>query len=195
MAVVLDEEIRSSFEKIVWVSVGQEPDIRELQNSIHFQLTESFLPEDKSHETEIMQALRNAAKGLKVLLVLDDVWDPKHEKPLNFIDGDTASRLLVTTRIRGLLKNAGEIAVGVLPPEAALTLLIASAEMTRDDIENDSDELRIATDIVELCGRLPLTLAVAGGMVADCGMGFCDDIVDAMKESHELEDDGGVTVK
>ena len=41
--------------------------------------------------------------------VLDDVWDPKHEKPLNCIDNDNASRLLVTTRIRGLLKNSAEL--------------------------------------------------------------------------------------
>ena len=38
-ALVADVEILSSFEKIVWVSVGQEPDFRELQDSIHHQLT------------------------------------------------------------------------------------------------------------------------------------------------------------
>ena len=30
-ALVHDEVVRASFENIVWVSVGQEPDIRELQ--------------------------------------------------------------------------------------------------------------------------------------------------------------------
>ena len=53
-------EILSSFEKVVWVSVGQEPDIRGLQNSVHFQLTESFIPDDKTHDDEILHALRNA---------------------------------------------------------------------------------------------------------------------------------------
>ena len=35
-ALIEDEDIRKSFDRIVWVSVGQEPDIRELQDSIHF---------------------------------------------------------------------------------------------------------------------------------------------------------------
>ena len=56
-------------------------------------------------------AIRSAAKGTNVLLVLDDVWDPKHEKPLNCIDPDNASRLLVTTRMRGLLRNCAEVDV------------------------------------------------------------------------------------
>ena len=73
-ALVHEVEVRSSFEKIVWVSVGQEPDIRELQDSIHFQLTKSFLPEDKTHDSEVPQVLRDAAKGVKLLLVLDDIW-------------------------------------------------------------------------------------------------------------------------
>ena len=187
--------MRKSFEKIVWVSVGQEPDIRELQGSIHFQLTKQQFPEEIKNDAEILQTLRDVAKGLKVLLVADDIWDPKHEKLLNCIDPDNASRLCVTTRIRGLMKNASEIDVGVLSQAEALKLLLSSADMDASDVKEGSDELRIATDIVELCGRLPLTLAIAGGMVADCGMGFSEDIAGAMKERHELEDGDGMTVE
>ena len=61
-----------------------------------------------------------AAKKRKCLLVLDDVWDARHERPLNCIDPETSSRLLVTTRIRGLLKNSAEVDLGVLTDEEAL---------------------------------------------------------------------------
>ena len=44
-ALVKDPEIRASFEKIVWVSVGQEPDIRELQESIYGQLSDATIPD------------------------------------------------------------------------------------------------------------------------------------------------------
>ena len=190
-----NEEIRNSFVKIVWVSVGQEPNIRELQNSMHFQMTKSFLPEDKTHDQEVLQALRDAAKGQVVLLVLDDVWDPKHEKPLNCIDPDNTSRLLITTRIRGLLKKATEVDVGVLSSAEALKLLLASAEVDEGDMDEAGDELKIATEIVELCGRLPLTLAIAGGMLADSGQGFTEDILEVMKDQQELEDEDGMTVE
>ena len=116
----------------------------------------------------MFNALRDAAKGRSVLLVLDDVWDPQHEKPLNCIDADNeSSRLLVTTRIRGLLKNADEVELSVLASSAAFTLLLSSAHVDESDVEDGSDEHRIAMEIVELCGALPLTLALAGGMVAD----------------------------
>jgi len=101
------------------VSVGQEPDIRELQDSIHVQLTDASLPDSVKSDGEVLAALGNAAEHSKVLLVLDDVWDPKHEKPLNCINSDNASRLLVTTRIRGLLKNTAKVDVGVLSQHEA----------------------------------------------------------------------------
>ena len=36
-ALVRDEEVRAAFEKICWVSVGQEPDTPALQNTLHIQ--------------------------------------------------------------------------------------------------------------------------------------------------------------
>ena len=64
-------EILSAFEKIVWVSVGQEPDIRELQDSIHHQLTKAHFGDDVTSEADATTTLRDAATGSKVLLVLD----------------------------------------------------------------------------------------------------------------------------
>ena len=192
-ALVNDAGIRSSFGKIVWVSIGQEPDIRELQESIFVQLTDAALPESANTPALVMAALRSAAKDSSLLLVLDDVWEPKHEKALNCIDQDNSSRLLVTTRVRGLLKNAAEVNVGILSEQEALNLLISSAEVDQEDI--DDEETGIASEIVELCGRLPLTLAIAGGMVLDNGQSFTDDILEVMKEQNELEDEEGLTVE
>ena len=160
------------------------------------QLTAQNIPEAFSTSPEVvMSALRNATKNSKVLLVLDDIWDPKHEKPLNCINQDNNSRILVTTRIRGLLKNAAEVDVGVLSQAGALKLLLGSAEMDDEDVEAGSEDHGIATQIVEICGRLPLTLAIAGGMVADNGQGFTEDILEALQEQQELEDDEGMTVE
>ena len=74
VALVRDEEIRAYFEIIVWASVGQEPNIRELQESIHFQLTGRLLPDEANHDAGVRKALKNAAVNRKVLLVLDDLW-------------------------------------------------------------------------------------------------------------------------
>ena len=70
--VVNDDEVRSEFEKILWVSVGQEPDVRELLGSLMKQITEQTLKPDLS-DKEALAEVKKAAKGLKCLLVLDDM--------------------------------------------------------------------------------------------------------------------------
>ena len=70
--VVNDDEVRSEFEKILWVSVGQEPDVRELLGSLLKQINEQTLKPDLS-DNDALEEVKKAAKGLNCLLVLDDV--------------------------------------------------------------------------------------------------------------------------
>ena len=75
--VVNDDEVRSEFEKILWVGVGQEPDVRELLGSLAKQINEQILKPDLS-DKEALAEVKEAAKGLKCLLVLDDVVSEEH---------------------------------------------------------------------------------------------------------------------
>ena len=43
-ALVQEGDVRKHFEKIVWVSLGQQPDVAELQSSVHFQLKKRNMP-------------------------------------------------------------------------------------------------------------------------------------------------------
>ena len=194
-ALVHDHEVRSSFEKIVWVSLGQDPNLRTLADSIHYQLTKQGLAEDIKDERDALDAIRDAAKDKKVLLVLDDVWNPSHEKPLNCIDPNGASRLLVTTRIRGLLKNSQEVSMGVLSEDEALAMLLKYAKV--ESLDEASVEYCRANEVVSLCGKLPLTIAIAGGMVASSSQGFTEDMVAMMKTDlgKEMRDESGMTVE
>ena len=70
--VVNDDEVRSAFQKILWVGVGQEPDARELLGSLLVQINEQTLKSDLSDQQALAE-VKKAAKGLKCLLVLDDV--------------------------------------------------------------------------------------------------------------------------
>ena len=70
--VVNDDEVRSAFEKILWASVGQEPDVRELLGSLMKQINEQTLKPDLC-DRDALAEVKKAAKGLKCLLVLDDV--------------------------------------------------------------------------------------------------------------------------
>ena len=70
-ALTHDEEIRGAFDKIVWESLGQEPDLREAQESIHEQLAGVGIPATAVTDSLRLQALRDAARDSKILLILD----------------------------------------------------------------------------------------------------------------------------
>ena len=61
------------------------------------------------------------------LLSFADIWDREQERKLNFLDTKSGSRLLVTTRIQGLLPGADEYQLGQLEPNDACALLLETA--------------------------------------------------------------------
>ena len=77
VALVNDDEVRAAFEKILWVSVGQEPNVRELQASLLAQIEERTLSVEVAND-KVSGEVKKASKGLKILLVLDDVWEAKY---------------------------------------------------------------------------------------------------------------------
>ena len=116
------------------------------------------------------------------------------------IDPDTSSKLLITTRIRGLVKGAAEVDVGSLSEAEALDLLMATAGINIDDGPLNgplSVEARgLATEVVNLCGRLALTVAIAGGMVCASGSAIDQEFVEVSREEglREEEDEEGSDV-
>ena len=189
--VVNDDEVRAAFEKVLWVGVGQEPDVRELLGSLMTQINEQVLKSDLS-DKQALAEVKKAAKGLKCLLVLDDLvsehrvctarpltrsvhvlrtpniqcttqWEPQFERALNVIDPDTSSKLMVTTRIRGLIQGGSEVAIGTLSQHDALKLLAATAQVDEYVPQEvggteDDDQYHMACEVVELCGCLALTV-------------------------------------
>ena len=96
------------------------------------------------------------------------------------IDPDTPSKLLVTTRIRGLVKGAAEVDVGSLSEAEALDLLVATAGI---DLASQDEAARgLAVEVVNLCGRLALTVAIAGGMVAEYGGSVDEAFVNVLRD-------------
>ena len=77
----------------------------------------------------------------------------------------------------------------MLSPGDALKLLLSSADIQEE--ETDPESHCIAVEIVELCGRLPLTLAIAGGTVADHLDGLTPELLALFSEGYlrEAEDD------
>ena len=77
-------------------------------------------------------------------------WSKEHAKCFEVIDIATSSKLLVSTRIAGLLKNSSEVKLALMTNEEAIDLLAHGAGLDFQEVPH------AVAEVVELCGRLPL---------------------------------------
>eukprot|EP01046_Picozoa_sp_COSAG06_P029309 COSAG06_NODE_2708_length_6408_cov_2.142970_1_plen_1860_part_00 len=185
------EDIRRHFELVVWVTLGQTPDLNRMQALIHLQVTGGELAADTTPE-QAKEKITVAMRGRTVLLILDDIWEEEHATALDFVDTSTASKTLVTTRIRGL-GGAAQVELGVPSEEESVKLLLASAGLARLAVPPAE-----ASEVVQICGRLPLAIDLAGKMLRDLGVSGGDwaGIPQLLKqEMHSSADDDETTVE
>lgn len=107
--------------------------------------------------------LRSTLADRRVLLLLDDARDARQVRPL--LPGTAGNAVLVTSR-RELVElsvavGARRTRLAMLDPTEATSLL---AEML--GTERVAAELAAAAELAEVCGRLPLALRIAAGLLA-----------------------------
>jgi hypothetical protein len=133
--------------------------------------------------------LKIACKGRNVLFVVDDAWDRQVLSQLRVIDHEGSnSKLLVSTRIRGIIDDAEVIDAQLPSMDDAITLLLGSAEMNADGAQHR----REAAQLVTMCNRLPLALGIAGKLLKDLKLREADSwggavsmIEEAMNETEQ----------
>ena len=187
-AIVRNEEVRVHFHAIIWLPLGQSPVIAKLQNLCHMQCTGKELSAELSSD-EKKEALQQAMSGKRVLLCLDDLWEEHHELDLNFADVSAGSKVLISTRMKALLDGGHQVEVGLPSPSDSARMLLAAAGA--DDSGRHSSGV---SEIVDLCGRLPLALGIAGRLAASLGLvGTADwsDMIGVLKEELRESHSGG----
>lgn len=175
-ALARDLEVRRAFpDGVFWVGVGQQPNLVDLQRFIARELGDEALFNDL-HAGK--QKLKDLLAERAALLILDDVWQNTDANAFDVLG--PRCKLLLTTRDAGLVSTMAGTAYQVqLPSEAEALALLANA--ARESVESLPP---LASEIVAECGRLPLALALCGGMV-QAGITW-RDLLDALRE-HELE--------
>ncbi len=162
-AVAREPEVHRAFrDGMVWITVGQEPSLLQLQQDLAA-IVGASAPDGPGfvfrteHQGKLL--LQRALNDRNLLLVLDDVWAARHAWFLDVVG--PAGRLLVTTRNREVLVALGaeELQIEVLNPEQARSLLADWADQPASELPE------IADRVAEACGYLPLALAMIGAMV------------------------------
>ena len=118
-----------------------------------------LLPQGLSERSAL---LRSTLTGRRTLLILDNARDADHVRAL--LPGGSA-RTIITSRnqLRGLIARDGAHPLALEPLDATdATSLLSSIVGTQRVVE----ESEAAYEIVELCGRLPLAVAITAERVA-----------------------------
>ncbi|MFC4118850.1 AfsR/SARP family transcriptional regulator [Nonomuraea zeae] len=109
---------------------------------------------------EATAAFRSLTRGRRVLVVLDNAADAAQVRAL--LPGSASCGVLVTSRRRlGSLDTASNRALAALPQDEAYALV---ARLVGDD--RMAREPEPAADVVRLCGRLPLALAIVAARLS-----------------------------
>lgn len=180
-ALAHDSEIAAAFpDGVLWISLGPNPSLlSELATWGRAMGTDELLQAKTVEEASAQLAalLRNK----RMLLIIDDVWKPRHARP--FLVGGRGCAMLVTTRVnnvaQALAPTSGDIyKLPVLTDEKALELLQALASSVVEQYPTESLEM-----VHELEG-LPLALQVAGHMLnVEASLGF--GVIELLTELRE----------
>ena len=131
------------------------------------------------------------------------MWETQHEALLNFVDDETRSKVLLSSRLRGIIlggladQQATTIVDISLPSEDdAVKMLLSTGGMPVDQSVPSA-----AYELVKLCNRLPLAISIAGKLIKELEYADTDDkstmwadIVQVMKEEFESNKTVGETV-
>ena len=174
------------YERLCWVSLGQTPDVRRLLGVLLGQLqaprtagdadagagagtgaaqrAQSRMGEEELSE-EVLAAQVAAAVARcsgRVLCVLDDVWDGAHAVSLG--TPLASCSLLVTSRVHGLVAGGYDVPCNLLGNDEALQMLLRCSGLRVSPFEPPP---AAAVEVADLCGGLPLALALAGAMIEE----------------------------
>jgi WD40 repeat protein len=157
-AVCQDAEVQRRYaDGIVWLPFGQAANVEQRQIDLYecfSDKTPNFPDRDSARS-----ALSRVLAGKRCLIVLDDVWSVSDAASLDVVG--TSGAILITTRDAGVARGLGVdlVSLPVLSESQGLTLL---AHMSGHKLLELPDDARA---VVDECGRLPLAIAMIGGMV------------------------------
>ncbi|XP_065850291.1 probable disease resistance protein At4g27220 [Euphorbia lathyris] len=146
------------FGTVILVAVSQTPDLRRIQGEIADPLGLEFQAKEvPGRARELQQALNK----VKVLIILDDLWQKLDLNAVGIPSGDACGgcKILLTSRRKHVLSNEmctqKEFPLAVLEPEETWRLFEMSVSKAKDP------ELRaIATEIAKKCAGLPLLILI-----------------------------------
>ncbi|PHT53410.1 hypothetical protein CQW23_07872 [Capsicum baccatum] len=163
-----DPEIRDRFDMHIWVTVSQEYHTRELLLGVLSCVSNDQIKQETDDDDDkLMDRIFKKLKGRRYLVVMDDIWsnDVWDLMSRTFPDDDNGSRIVLTSRIRGVAMHADPDSP---PHEVSLLNADDSWKLLHEKVFGEQqvcpDELEdIGKQVAQRCQGLPLALLVVAG--------------------------------
>ncbi|KAL2227858.1 putative late blight resistance protein homolog R1B-14 [Sesamum indicum] len=166
-----DQLIMEHFQIRAWVKVSQDYSIQEILSN----LLVSIKPSNGNQCDEFLaENVYKGLKGMRYLIVIDDVWSTKAWDDIKMIfpDDNNGSRIIVTTRLLDIATYA-QFSSSSAPHEMHFLDEDQSWNLLRQMVFKQEDcpvELeKIGKLIARSCGGLPLAIIVIAGLLSTVG--------------------------
>ncbi|XP_027336490.1 putative disease resistance protein RGA1 [Abrus precatorius] len=164
------QELQEFFEMQMWVCVSDVFDVKTILKKILESITGDQV-EDKLSLGNLQRKLHEKISGKKYLLVLDDIWNERHDKWAELrkylMCGAQGSKILATTRSENVAKSmttSTSYPLKGLTDEASWSLLKNIA--FEDDSEGVNQNLEsMGKEIAKKCKGVPLAVKTLGGLL------------------------------
>lgn len=174
LARVVFEKIRikQHFEYRVWVNVSN---YEFKARDIAFDMLKQFdqmdaEAEEPLLEQDLVSKLRRLLQGRRYLIVVDDVGTVEVWERLRNVlpNSDNGGRIVVTTRNEDVAACASSstLHVGRLSDEKSWELFLKKVLIEQTSLSNNSDLIAFKEQILKLCGGLPLSIILMGGLLS-----------------------------
>ncbi|KAL0302932.1 UNVERIFIED_CONTAM: putative late blight resistance proteinR1B-14 [Sesamum radiatum] len=163
-----DQLIMEHFQIRAWVKVSQDYSIQDILSN----LLVSIKPSNENQCDELLaENVYKGLKGMRYLIVVDDVWSTKawDDVKMIFPDDDNGSRIIITTRLFDIAtyaQNSSSSApheIHFLDEDQSWNLL---RQMVFKQQDCPVDLEKIGKLIARSCGGLPLAIVVIAGLLS-----------------------------
>ncbi|KAG5572680.1 hypothetical protein H5410_062446 [Solanum commersonii] len=164
-----NEKVKDHFGLKAWYCVSEAYDAFRITKGL-LQEIGSFDLKDDNNLNQLQVKLKESLKGKKFLIVLDDVWNDNYNEWDDlrnvFVQGDTGSKILVTTHKESVALMMGneKISMDNLSIEVSWLLFKKHAFVNMDLMGHPELE-EVGKQIAAKCKGLPLALKTLAGML------------------------------
>ncbi|KAI3854334.1 hypothetical protein MKX03_012796 [Papaver bracteatum] len=164
------DDVMRRFHCRAWCSISQQLNIKD----VLLKITEKIMNQTGLRDEDLAEKLYNYLQDKRYFIVMDDVWNPDQWNILKpaFPDGKRGSKILLTTRNRGVALQADPWSLHLEPElldeEDSWKLLCRKAfsKAMRDTNCHPAGLDKLGREMVLKCGGLPLAICALGGILS-----------------------------